>query len=149
MEHQFIFHPGVWLGQGVLTFSYSSEQIFFYTKWIVDPADNDLICAQQQVQKQGENEILLNFFCFSMMTPSTFTVELKNETINRACGKGIVDEQRIAWTYYTNISNPQIETFEGFESYLLQDTGEYLSHAEYTSMEDYKTIVHGKIWRKE
>jgi hypothetical protein len=148
-EHQFIFSPGIWLGQGVITFSYSEEKISYYTKWIVEHGDDGTIHAQQQVQKQGEKETLLNFLVFSPATPQHFSVELKNEEIECVQGKGMRDDKQILWTYYTNISSPQIETFEGFESYLLQSNGEYNSHAEYTSIGEYTTIVDGKIWKKE
>ena len=147
-EHQFIFSPGIWLGQGLITFSYSEEKISYYTKWIVEHGDDGLIRTQQHVQKQGEKETLLNFLVFAPTVPPHFTVELKNEELECVQGKGMQDDKQILWTYYTNIASPQIETFEGFESYVLESNGEYTAHAEYSSLEGYTTIVDGKIWRK-
>lgn len=138
----------MWLGQGTLTFSYSSEKIPFYTKWIVDPIHQGVIRAQQHVVKQGENETLVNDFSFAAITEGSFTVELKNEAINCVRGKGTVEDQRIFWTYYTTIFSEEFEAFRGFEAYQLQENGEYLFHAEYTSTGEYITIVSGRIWGK-
>lgn len=147
--HQFVFSPGIWLGQGLISFSYSEEKISYYTKWIFEHSEDGIIYAQQHVQKQGEKESLINHLTFSQAIPPHFAVELKNEEIVCVQGKGMWDARQILWTYYPNISNPEIETLEGFETYSLQHNGEYISHAEYSSVGGYTTIVDGKIWKKE
>lgn len=147
-EHSFIFHPGTWLGQGTLSFSYSPEQIPFYAKWIIDSPVEGVIRALQQVVKQGEKEPILNTFLFSPLDDKTFSVVLNTELIGSVRGEGKIEHHIIAWEFQRSVIAEGTEIFEGFEVYELQDSGEYRFHAEYSSTEQFRTIVDGKIWKK-
>lgn len=142
-SHLFIFQPGIWLGEGFLTVSGSSEKTRFYTKWIVNEADaNKEIYCKQSVEVQGADEKTINYFLFSLQDPASFHINLENDMLGKATGTGLIDPFTIAWEYR---GNPE---FEGFEAYKLDDNGEYVLHAEYVSTEIYRTVINGRIWRK-
>lgn len=142
-KQHFIFNPGVWIGEGKITFSTSPENIHFYTKWIIEDFDKKIgyVC-QQQVEMQGVNESVFNNLVFSDVTADAFIVTLENELMGTIFGKGIIDATTIAWEYR------QGNDFEGFEVYELQDNGDYMLHAEYSSPDQYRTIIDGRIWQK-
>lgn len=142
-KHSFIFSPGIWIGEGKLVFSTSPEVIHFYTKWTIEKFNEKLghIC-QQQVEMQGVEESVFNNLTFSDVTSNSFTVTLENELVGTVSGKGIIDPKTIAWEYRPGTD------FEGFEVYELQDNGDYMLHAEYSSPDQYRTIVDGRIWKK-
>ncbi|MBS4167107.1 Uncharacterized protein NEOC65_002213 [Neochlamydia sp. AcF65] len=141
--HHFIFHPGVWIGEGKITFSTSPESLHFYTKWVVDKQKEKIgyIC-QQSVEILGIDEQVSNQLTFFEMAPASFSVRLENELIGSVSGKGVIDAKIIAWEY------PLSNDFEGFEVYELQENGDYLLRAEYNSSDQYRTIIEGKIWKK-
>lgn len=142
-DHSFIFSPGVWIGEGKITFSTSPETIHFYTKWIVEKFDEERghIC-EQRVEMQGIDDTVFNSLTFSDVTPTSFTIALENDLVGKVIGKGVIDPKTIAWEYRTGTD------FEGFEVYELQDNGDYMLHAEYSSPDQYRTIVDGRIWKK-
>lgn len=142
-QHSFIFSPGIWIGEGKITFSTSPENIHFYTKWIIEKLDEKIgyVC-QQEVAMQGVEESVFNNLTFSEVTPQSFIVTLENELVGTVAGKGIIDAKTIAWEYRPGTD------FEGFEVYELQDNNEYMLHAEYSSPDQYRTIVDGRIWKK-
>lgn len=142
-KHSFIFSPGIWIGEGKITFSTSPEAIHFYTKWIIEEFDEKVgyIC-RQQVEMLGVDDRVFNNLTFSDVTPQSFIVTLENNLIGRVTGKGIIDVKTIAWEYRSGTD------FEGFEVYELQDNGDYMMHAEYSSPDQYRTIVDGRIWKK-
>lgn len=141
--HQFIFCPGVWIGEGKITFSTSPEIIHFYTKWTVKKLDekSEYVC-EQQVEMQGVDDSVFNTLTFSDATPGAFAITLENELVGKVIGKGIIDPKTIAWEYHSGTE------FEGFEVYELQENGDYMLHAEYSSPDQYRTIVNGRIWKK-
>jgi hypothetical protein len=139
--HNFIFSPGIWIGEGKIALSTSPEIIHFYTKWIVDKPKKKEHSCQQQVEMQGVDESVFNNLTFSDITAESFTVILENEMIGKVKGKGIIDDKTIAWEYRSG-------DFEGFEVYELQDNGDYMLHAEYSSPDQYRTIIDGRIWKK-
>lgn len=141
--HQFIFTPGIWIGEGKITFSTSPESIHFYTKWMIDQDMEKHVCScQQQVEMRGVDENVFNSLTFFDITSTSFMVGLENELIGKVLGKGVIDEKTIAWEYR------QGTDFEGFEVYELQDNGDYMLHAEYSSPDQYRTIIDGRIWKK-
>ena len=141
--HQFIFSSGLWIGEGKITFSASPNHLRFYTKWDIKPMDKaGAIQCMQQVEMEGGEERVLNQFICSDLQPEAFKIILRNELLGEAVGKGIVDAKTIAWEFR---GDPD---FEGIEVYELQENGDYMLHAEYTSSEDFRTIVDGRIWKK-
>jgi hypothetical protein len=104
-------------------------------------ANNQIIC-QQKVETQGSNDQVINDFKLTELTASTFKIELKNEHVGNIVGHGVIDDKTIAWEFR---GNSQIE---GFEVYELQDNGDYMVHAEYSSTDQFRTVVDGRIWKK-
>ena len=142
-KHQFIFTPGVWIGEGKITFSTSPEHVNFYVKWIINGLNEQKkIHSEQQVEMQGVEENTFNAVVFSEISQNEFKISLENHLLGKIHGKGVIDEKTIAWEYR---GDPE---FEGFELYELQDNGEYSLHAEYTSTDQYRTIIDGRVWKK-
>ncbi|KAF3361954.1 Uncharacterized protein PHSC3_001512 [Chlamydiales bacterium STE3] len=143
----FMFIPGVWIGEGKISFSASNEQIPFSTRWTIqeevftDGGKGSISCLQEVEMREG-SEKLNNRIVLTELQATQFIVELSNETIEKVTGKGIIDPKTIAWELRDQ------EGFEGFEVYELQDNGEYFFHAEYASSESFRTIIDGRIWKK-
>jgi len=140
--HEFIFKKGIWIGEGKITFSVSPDHLHFYTKWMIDPMVTTVIRSQQLVEMEGRAENLFNQFNFSHITEKDFQIQLSSELLGSVTGKGIVDKRTIAWEFRG------YPDFEGFEVYELEDNGDYMLHAEYSSTEQFRTIIDGRIWKK-
>jgi hypothetical protein len=141
-NHQFIFTPGTWVGEGTINFSTSPETIHFYTKWTVENPDQSALDWKQQVEMRGADDCVYNKLAFSEVSQDSFVVTLENDMIGKASGKGVIDAKTIAWEYR------QVNDFEGFEVYELQEDGDYMMHAEYSSTDQYRTVINGRIWKK-
>lgn len=148
-KHAFIFEPGQWIGEGRVRFSSSPDEIKFYTKWNIPDVktggtstDRQTIYCFQQVEMRGTNEQVLNQFCFSEITPLGFLIELENELVGKVRGKGVIEPKTIAWEFRGH------SNFEGFEVYELLENGDYMLHAEYSSLDQFRTIIDGRIWKK-
>lgn len=143
MQKHFIFQPGEWLGEGTIRFSNSDEEIAYHTKWTVQNADGDTITCYQRVEMQGSQDFVDNTFTFSHLTPQKFQISLSNLMLEGVEGTGIIDEEIFSWEFR---SHPY---FEGFEVYTLEENGDYAVHAEYASPDQFRTIINGRIWKKE
>lgn len=142
-NHTFIFEPGTWIGEGRVTFTASPENMRFFTKWVVEKFDPlKGIPCHHWVEIQGINEHMLNSLSFFNITSKTFSVVLENNLVGKVSGTGIIEPKKIAWEFR---GNPEIE---GFEVYELLEDGDYMLHAEYSSTEEYRTIIDGRIWKK-
>lgn len=141
-ENEFIFTPGMWLGEGKISFSASFEFLKFYTKWEIKEEVPGVIIATQIVEMQGVEEHVINRFTFKDIQPQSFKVFLENDAVGSVSGIGIRDENLIAWEFRGQAA------FDGFEVYERQEIGDYFLHAEYGGREQYRTIVEGLIWRK-
>lgn len=137
----FILQPGIWIGEGKISFSASPDFIKFYTKWEVKESQPGHIKAKQVVEMQGIDEHVINFFEIREITERSFFVELESEAIGHVTGSGIFDEKMIAWEFRNQ------DAFEGFEVYELQENGDFLFHAEYAS-EQFRTLIDGLVWKK-
>lgn len=142
MQHEFIFQTGQWIGEGKISFSSSPEQLHFYTKWMIALPKERSIHCKQKVETQGSDEQVLNDFKISDATDSSFKIELKNEHVGKVEGVGIIDAKTIAWEFRGN------NQIEGFEVYERQENGDYAVHAEYSSSDQFRTIIDGRIWKK-
>lgn len=142
-HHEFIFSPGQWIGEGRVTFSASPEHLRFYTKWSISKNEIGKVQCEQRVEMQGSEDPLTNKFVMSSITPESFSIQLTNDLLGSVNGKGLIDQKTIAWEFHG------LDDFEGFEVYELQDNGDYMFHAEYLSTEQFRTVVDGRIWRKE
>lgn len=142
-QHQFLFSPGQWIGEGKVTFSTSPEHLRFYTKWLIETdAAGNLYC-QQHVEMEGGQDKVLNNFQISQVLSNSFTIELSNDLLGKISGKGVIDPQTIAWEFRES------EELDGFEVYELQENGDYMLHAEYSSTAQFRTIIDGRIWKKQ
>ncbi len=139
---EFIFVPSIWLGEGKITFTASPEFIRFYTKWEISQEQEGVLKAVQTVEMQGIEEHVINKFTFQDITPTSFAVYMENDLVGKITGKGLRQEQTIAWEFRGELA------FEGFEVYEQQENGDYFLHAEYGSPDQYRTIVEGLVWRK-
>lgn len=141
-SQNFIFTPGIWLGEGKITFTASPQFLKFYTKWEIVEERPNVMKAVQTVEMQGIGEQVINTFTFKDFQSTTFSVFLENDVVGKISGKGIFDEQIIAWEFSGQA------TFEGFEVYEQQENGDFSLHAEYGSSDQFRTVVEGLIWRK-
>lgn len=142
MPHTFLLQQGIWLGEGRVTFTASPETLHFATKWEIKEGVNNEIWATQQVEMRGINDRVVNRFRLFDLTQTHFAIELQNELIGSVIGKGLYDQVQIGWEFL------QHSDFQGFEVYREIHETEYSLHAEFCSSEDYRTIVHGRIWKK-
>ncbi|MBS4168229.1 hypothetical protein [Parachlamydia sp. AcF125] len=142
-QQLFIFQPGLWIGEGTLSFNASSEKLRFFTKWTVSPLVQEEIHAFQQVEMESSPEQMRNHFRFFEITPTTFSVELENEAMGKVTGRGLIEPGKIAWEFRNN-------PLEGFEVYALnlEKQDEYHLHAEFSSTAEFRTIIKGRIWKK-
>lgn len=141
--HEFIFSPGIWLGEGKITFSTSTTPLKFYLKWAIFPEENQEIQAVQTIEIQGNQEQLVNQFIFSHIKSNNFSVILESEAIGKIQGKGVQDKRTIAWEF------PLKEHFTGFEVYEKQFNGDFSFHAEYGETADFRNLIQGLIWKKK
>jgi hypothetical protein len=142
-KDSFIFTPGVWIGEGKISFSVSPEFIKFYTKWQITEIEPGQLQAIQTVEIQGVQEHVVNTFTFYHITPVNFSVKLENQLVGIMIGTGIREENTIGWEFRGAFSN-----FEGFEVYERQENGDYSLHAEYSSTDQFRTMIEGLIWKK-
>lgn len=140
--HEFLIKPGIWVGEGRMVFTSSPEQIKYYTKWTITPILDNNITVKQQVEMQGVDEHVNNQLQFTFLNDNTFLVKIDNELFGNVVGKGVIDPKTIAWEFRGK------GAFEGLEVYELQENGDYLLHGEYTSTDQHRTIVDGRIWKK-
>lgn len=142
-SHEFLFNPGIWVGEGKITLNTSPEHLRFYTKWNIEKPDKkQKILCSQEVEMQGSEESVVNQLTVFDVTPTKFEIILENTLIGQIFGKGIVDLKTIAWEFRGDTE------LEGFEVYELQDNGDYMLHAEYASPDSYRTTIDGRIWKK-
>lgn len=140
--HDFIFKPGIWIGEGKMEFTSTPEEIRYYTKWTASPQIDSQIVLKQAVEMHGVEDQVSNHLFVSVLSPTSFVMRIENELFGNVIGKGIVDDKRIAWEFRGT------SEFEGYEVYELQENGDYLIHAEYTSTDGHRTTVQGRLWKK-
>ena len=146
-EHPFIFQPGVWLGEGRVSLSMMKEnELRFCTKWNVREIDDHAkIEAFQEIEISGLADRMENQFIFYDVTKKGFCIELENQALGAVVGQGLLHPEKISWEFRLGHLG-----FEGFEFY---EKGEepdmYLVHAEYMASDDFRTTIHGKIWKKQ
>jgi hypothetical protein len=139
--HTFLLAPGVWLGEGNITFNASDESINFYTRWVILESEDAFTCTQE-VEMKGIDGKVENLYVISKITSESFVIALDNELIGKVQGKGVVDPKNIAWEIRGQ------KDFEGFEVFELQSAGDYKFHSEFYSPDQFRTIIDGKLWKK-
>lgn len=141
--HAFVFGQGAWVGEGTVSFSTSPEQLYFITKWEVDPRTKESILCRQEVRMEGADEPLENKFHIFDISNNTFKVILENPAVGQVSGKGIVDEKTIGWEFQES------SELQGYEVYQMEAEDLYKFHAEYVSTDDFRTIIDGHIRRTD
>ena len=142
-HHDFILHPGRWVGEGTVSFSASPDQLFFVTTWNVKPADEEGIQCEQEVKMEGAEEASINHFLIGNLTKTAFDISLENEAMGQVEGAGVIDERTIAWEFQGKVA------VQGYEVYERHKDGEYSFHAEYSSPDHLRTIIDGRIRKQE
>lgn len=142
-KHRFIFKAGSWIGEGKITLSMVDEELSFYTRWKVPEGEKGRIESAQEIQISGFPDVMQNQFAFYDITKKTFAIELENQSLGKVVGVGMINDQLIGWEFRLNHLG-----FEGFEFYEKGEAPDtYLMHAEYATNDDFRTVIHGKVWR--
>lgn len=139
-KKEFIFSPGIWLGEGKITLASSPEVLLFYTKWKILEETNGVIKATQHIQIQGIEENRANLFTITDITPISFTILLENELTSKIVGLGKREEQKISWEFLSSSS------LEGGEAYNREESGVYLIRGKYGDVAEFSTAIEGRIW---
>ncbi len=142
-DHPFIVKPFAWKGEGKIILNMVDEILSFSTRWEINEKDETgKILSVQHLQIMGISEEMKNDLVFFDFTPKGFSVEMENDNIGKIVGRGLIDEQFIAWEFRNNTMQ-----FEGYETYRLQnDKKSYLVHAEYVTTDQFRTQIEGTIW---
>ncbi len=143
MLHHFIFSPGVWLGEGTVLLNLAKEELKYVTKFTVRKEKDSQIEVVQEIQIAGLSDLIKNQFYFYNIKPDRFKIRLESQNLGQLDGEGILKKSLLAWEFRI----PEVG-FEGFEVYNLSEDDVYLMNAEYTTNQDYRSKVRGKIWKK-
>lgn len=144
LGHQFLFEPGIWLGEGTIQLNMVKEELKFHSKWHVGYLDEyGTVDAVQNIEIIGLGETMHNQFLLSDISGQQFDIELENQSMGKVVGKGIISPKTIAWEFRLNDLG-----FEGMEFYELQDDNSYKMRAEYSTSDDFRTLIYGRIWKK-
>ena len=142
-NHTFILTPSRWLGEGKIILNMVEEELSFFTRWDVSTKDSTgLIECVQEIQVKGLSDIMMNQFIFTKFTPSGFSIELENQALGKVVGGGVLNDKVIGWEFRM----PELG-FEGFEFYEKQEDESYLMHAEYSTTDQFRTLIKGKVWK--
>ena len=142
-NHPFILKPNQWLGEGKIVLNMVEEELAFFTRWNVANKDTSgLIECVQEIQVKGLSDVMLNQFLFTNFTADSFAIELENQALGKIVGGGVINDKVIGWEFRM----PELG-FEGFEFYERQDDDSYLMHAEYTTSDQFRTLIKGRVWQ--
>ena len=142
-NHAFILMPNQWLGEGKIVLNMVEEELAFFTRWNISQKDTSgLIECVQEIQVKGLSDIMLNQFLFTNFTNNSFDIELENQALGKIVGGGVISEKVIGWEFRM----PELG-FEGFEFYERQEDNSYLMHAEYTTSDQFRTLIKGRVWQ--
>lgn len=143
-RHLFLFSPGKWLGEGKIHLNMVEEELLFFTRWKIEEKEEKgrIICTQE-IQIKGLSDIMINQFSFFDITSSGFSLDMENYAVGKISGKGFIQEKRIGWEFRV-----QETGFEGFEFYDKQTDELYFMHGEFSTPDDLRTKIKGKIWRQ-
>lgn len=141
--HSFMLLPGKWLGEGKISLNMIQEELTFFTRWTVEEKEDGCVESVQEIQVKGVPEVMLNHFRFGEIQPTSFSVFMENHAIGKVIGKGMITDLLIGWEF-------RIEElgFEGFEYYEKQLDGSYLMQAEFATVDQLRTSIRGRIWKK-
>lgn len=140
--HRFIFEKGIWLGEGVISINVTSEQVKYFTRWEFSAEENGVIEVIHQVEMQGVAEPTINRYKIEKEEKGKFLIEGENQNFGVAKGKGVFNEEHIAWEFVGN-NLP----FEGLEIFFKENEENYKTRAEFFTKDNLRTIIAGRVWR--
>lgn len=135
--------PGTWEGRGHITFNMSSERLEFSTLWTVEHKENKSIYCVQRIDIDDVEDPMINYFQLNYPENQKFEISLSNEILGQVNGSGLLDDKIMAWEF----RGSELE-FEGFELFELQEDGSYQTRAEFSSKDQMRTLIEGKISKK-
>lgn len=138
--HLFIFSPGVWQGEGTISFSMAEDVFHFRTRWTVLPEEDQKIYFNQEIQIDHLEEKMRNHFCLWELSDSAFELVLENQVVGKVMGSGLITQESIAWEF-----RRKDQEFEGYEIYEMQRDGTYKMRAEFTAGEGLNTHIEGVL----
>ncbi len=143
-QHPFLLNPGSWLGQGKIQLNMVSEELTFFTKWNVNNFDSDgRVECLQEIQVKGLSDIMHNQFFIYDCVAGEFRIDLENQALGKITGKGVINDKVIAWEFRVEEIG-----FEGIELYEKQDEKNYLMRAEYSTADQFRTVIQGRLWHQ-
>ena len=142
-HHSFILSPGRWLGEGKIHLNMIEEELAFSTRWKIGQEEDGFIECVQEIQVKGLSEIMINHFRVSSLTPLSFSLFMENHAIGKVEGIGIINDLMIGWEFRVKELG-----FEGFEFYEKQPDDSYRVHCEFATIDQFRTTLHGKIWKQ-
>lgn len=134
----FIFSPGVWRGEGMLTFPLLSDKVKFYTQWEITQVAPGKCTAVQTVEMEGLSEQVINRWLFLQSDESSFSLELESASLGQQRGVGGADDSCFSWEVFGDV--------KGHERYEQQGE-EWHFDARYGADDLYCTLVQGRLWR--
>ena len=144
MNHLFIFSEGVWLGEGKIYLNMLEEELVFFTRWKVEGKDPDgCIKCTQEIQVKGLSDIMINHFVLSDFSTTSFAILMENHAVGKVDGTGVISSDRLGWEFRVKEIG-----FEGFEFYEKKSDDLYSVHGEFSTSDDLRTTIRGKIWRQ-
>lgn len=141
MSTHFIFQPGIWLGEGTVSFASFDEKVNFFTRWTIQEAVEGQIEAFQEVELSSLDQTTRNKISIIDPSKGEFKMTLENDLMGKVTGKGIYDELTVAWELRDQPG------MEGYEVFKLQPDGTYQFHSEFSSP-PFRTLIQGKLWKK-
>jgi hypothetical protein len=144
MNDLFIFTPGFWIGEGMMELSNVEEKIPFIIKWMIPTfkPEDPYLELLQQIQIKGHTDSLNNNFVLKDFQKHHFSIILENDNIGQIAGHGQIKNNWIGWEFKQNLLG-----FDGFEYYQHQGDGHYIMEAEYSTSDDLRTVMRGKLWK--
>lgn len=142
-KKHFLFSPGIWIGEGSITFSDAAEKLKFYTRWKIEERESGNVHGEQHVEIQGGSDRIQNQYEISGHKDDKFSITLRNELVSMVEGSGVLDGDKIAWEFRGH------PNFEGYEVYQLKSEDEYDFRAEYVSPDQLRSVIVGRIWKKK
>ncbi|MGM0440536.1 MAG: hypothetical protein ACQEP8_05440 [Chlamydiota bacterium] len=141
-KHPFVLEEGVWLGEGTISFNLMPEELKYYMRWTFSNDDGQQ-ASLQEIEIEGGAETIKNSYRYYDIGQEKFALSLENDSIGKVEGQGVFSDKEVGWEFR---QNPEI--IEGYESYQLQEDGTYIMKAEYMSVDQVRTLIKGRIWKK-
>ncbi len=145
MDH-FLLVPGEWQGSGTVTLSMSPEVLSFKTSWIISSIDENTFQAIQTVDVTGA-DTMSNVFTLKRRDrlSDAFEILLENETLGTFHGKGVCNQETIAWEFIYPGALEGLEIYQRVSDPSTSRTY-YQFRAEYNGGDGYRTLIEGSLY---